>query len=453
MKQHTYENVIAFLKDTMKISSSLWFGDVAPKYFGEDFRYQRVLSCLPSDCSERHKINLLTAYFLVCFLTSAYPDEIWGDAVYESDVLRYKDIHRNYLAECHAVGISKGLIAKADDSLRFFEYGLRGLHASELLRRSFMTDVEISELLTDAVFLKNKNAVTNYTPEKWLKLFTKKREQYDDCPSKGQISSKKWTGFWLTRQGESHARCDDMSGMRRLDKDAWFAYVADGVGSCGFSHIGARVAGESFFDVISRAYNRYKNTPGNFMYYLQNAFARDAYQLWQKRVKKQGKEDISQYSTTFLFTFYCRAFVVCGMIGDGVFVVEKNGLTAEKKGYQMITDGFSDVVQHNVLNVNTLKNDPYKMQLVFYKPSEVSGVWMSSDGAMGMTFEALEDVLLADRSSYIHMASFFDEMRGLSKDAIYNRIRDLTFKFSRSNMSQGGRGDDCSIVFIKATES
>jgi hypothetical protein len=434
----------------MTVTSPLWFCDVGLRYFGKDFSYRRIESCLPADCTERHKINLLTAYFLVYFLTSAYPDEIWGNAVYESDVLRYKDIHRSYLSECNSVGIAKDLMAKADMSLRFVEYGVRGLHAETLLRRSFLNDVEIAELLTDAVFLKNKNTVTNYTPEKWLKLFTKKREHHHDCLVKGYMSSKKWSGFWATRQGESHARCDDMSGICKIDKDAWFAYVADGVGSCGASHIGAKLAGEAFFDIIRRAYARYKNAPGNFMYYLQNSFARDSCKLWQKRIKKQGKEDILQYSTTFLFTFHCRAFIVCGMIGDGVFVIEKNGATAEKKGYQVITDGFSDVVQHNVLNVNTLRLEPYKMQLVFYKPSEISGIWMSSDGALGVTFEALDSVLLADRTSYIHTASVFDKMRALSNEMIYNQILDFTYKFSRSNMSQGGRGDDCSIVFIKA---
>ena len=238
MNNSVYTRIVTFLKEAICAPSSQWFSETASKYFGRDFDYQRIHRCLPSDCNERHKTNLLTAYFLVYIITSNYPDEIWGQAA---------------------------------------------------------------------------------------------------------------------------------------------------------------------------------------------------------------------YSTTFLFTFHCRTFIACGMIGDGIFVVEKNGVSEKSKGYQVITDGFSDVIQHAVLNVNTLKIAPCKMQLVFYKPSEISGIWMSSDGAVGITFEAINNVLLADRSSYTNLSSVFDDMRNRTKEEVYNRVLDLTLKFSRSNTSQGGRGDDCSIVFIKAT--
>lgn len=451
MNNSVYTRIVTFLKEAICAPSSQWFGETASKYFGRDFDYQRIHRCLPSDCNERHKTNLLTAYFLVYIITSNYPDEIWGQAAYDSEVIRYKDIQRKYLTESTSVGILKSLVAKAENSLRFVEYGLRGFHTNKLLSKSAINDVGVAELLTDAVLLKNKNAVTNYTPEKWLRLFVAKAEQYNDCTSKGYMSSKKWFACWATRQGANHDRCDDISGVCKIDKDAWIAYVADGVGSCGASNIGAKLAGESFSDVMRSAYNKYKNAPHNLLYYLQTAFARDAYKLWQKRVKKHGEQDISQYSTTFLFTFHCRTFIACGMIGDGIFVIEKNGVSEKSKGYQVITDGFSDVVQHTVLNVNTLKIEPCKMQLVFYKPSEVSGIWMSSDGAVGITFEAINNVLLADRSSYTNLSSVFDDMRNRTKEDVYNRVLDLTLKFSRSNTSQGGRGDDCSIVFIKAT--
>ncbi len=451
MNNNIYERVSAFLYEATNASSLQWFFEFSGRNFDKNFDYLRIQRCLPENCIERHKVNLLTAYFIIYLLTDKYPDEIWGGNVYQSDVIKYKNISEKYFAECDAVDALKPLMKRAENDLRFVEYGIRGFHANQLISKSLIKDVGLAELLTDAVFLKNKNAVANYTPEKWLRLFKQKAVHIDEYICQGNIDLKKWIACWATHKGETHDRCDDISGVYKIDKDAWIAYVADGVGSCGASNIGAKFAGESFVDIMRCVYNKYKNSPNNLMYYLQTSFARDAFKLWQKRVKKHGEQDISQYSTTFLFTFHCRSFIACGMIGDGVFVVEKKGVSEKCKGYQIITDGFSDVVQHAVLNVNTLKNEPYKMQLVFYKPSEISGIWMSSDGAVGITFDVISNVLLADGGSYKKVSSFFENMRNRSKEDIYNHVLQLADQFSRSNTSQGGRGDDCSIVFIKAT--
>lgn len=450
MDNSAYKKIMAFLNEAINQSSPQWFKEAASTYCDKNFNLHRMQQYLPDDCSEYHKMNLLTAYFLIYLTTGNYPDEIWGDAVYNNVILKYKGIHQNYGTECRSAGISNTLIAKAEQSLRFVEYGLRGEQVNKLLSKTIIKDVGLAELLTDAALLKNKNSVANYSPPKWLRFFTETLAKQNECISKGHMDSKKWFACWATRQGANHERCDDMSGLIKIDKDVWIAYVADGVGSCSASNIGAKFAGEAFSDIMRSAYYKYKTSPGNLMYYIQTSFAQDAYNLWQKRVKKHGDEDTSQYSTTFLFTFHCRHFITCGMIGDGVFVIEKNGTS--DKGYQVITDGFSDIVQHTVLSVNTLRIAPYRMQLVFYKPSEVSGIWMSSDGGIGITFEKINNVLIADHSSYINVSHFFEDMRHLPKEEVLSSILDLTLKFSKSNISQGGRGDDCSIVFINKTQ-
>ena len=59
------------------------------------------------------------------------------------------------------------------------------------------------------------------------------------------------------------------------------------------------------------------------------------------------------------------------------------------------------------------------------------------------------DMLLPREAALTHGARHFDKLCGLSFEDTQSAVQEMCEKFSSANKYGGGRGDDCSIVYIK----
>ena len=453
-----FDEAIDMLKKIPATDNLLEIHNYFSKCFGNEYNSSKIESLMPNNCTIQVHRNLIIIYGLIYFISKRYPQEIWGNDVFnENNVLTmYKACNAEYYSSSSALNIPTKIKILNEKSLLFVEHGLRGALTKRLLDVAIIKNANIAEFLTEGAILKDKFFVTkSYDATKWIEFlksekanFEKKEipkvERHDIC--------KFWDLHAITMQGNNHTKCDDYSRISKIDNDAWFCCSADGVGSSPNSHIGSRLAAVAFETRIREAYLRYGCTE-KLMGYIQFSLAKDAVKLWIKSIWKETKEKqmpIANYSTTFLFTFCCKKFVVCGRIGDGNFIVEKKEeLSGEKYGYFSLNDGISGVVQTSVLSVAHLLQNPHAMQFTFFAPDEISGIIMASDGANGLMYKDIDGVLfpqLEDLSNAIEIIS------GLRKDDYENckqHLRQMCVKYSSSNKYSGGRGDDCTLIYIK----
>ena len=415
-------------------------------FLGRDFDIDRIRVLIPEGISEQKKINLYTVYALVSFFTHRYPDLVYGNEIVEREntLSKFKRAKSTLLCDCTGLDLPATWKRSLSEKLEESEQAVRCTMTAKFLSLSDFKNYSIAEFLSDAAVMKDLNFASSYTPRKWAELIAKTRQFSPVLPvASEQAFLRRHELYSATYMGENHTKCDDFSGVCKLDGDTWFAFSADGVGSVANSHIGARLAGHCFYACLARAYYRY--SPEKLAFYIQHYLARDAGMMWREKLGR----DFEKYVCTFLFSFGCRSFVACGMVGDGNFLIEKRDQTNEK-GYLQLSDGFSDTSSRGVKTVGHLAKNPYCMRICFFSPGEIGGILMTSDGANGMLFEPYGEVLLPRGASLAHGVRYFDTLSHLSPRDIAQAVQKMCEKFSSANKVGGGRGDDCSVVYIKA---
>ena len=412
---------------------------------------------------ENFKINLFTAYILIYICSNKYPDEIWGNNIGDK-IFDYFKRSKETQMLFDSLPITNDLKRLNNDQLNEIYNGIKGSLVGSLYNVSNLKNYNVIEELTYAAVYKEKPGGNIYTtPIKWLNFletiyetnYLLKKEII-----KKDINLKKWELHSVTIKGEHHKKCDDSSSVINFSDKNWCAYSADGLGSRSMSHIGSKIAGESFINCIKKMRKTLKFTFENvytdkMMYYIQNGLAKDIAKNWNKKVIKYIKENqldkqVDDFASTLLIAYGCEKFIACGIIGDGNLIIEKKPTTSSNEfGYTYMEDSFSDVVQKSVLNMTHLVKNPSIMQFRFFNPKEISGIILASDGANAIKFKNINGVLFANMGDLLNCSEIFNELRNLSFKNTSDYLENLCQKYSSGNKYGGGRGDDCSIVYIK----
>lgn len=454
------DGILCFLKKISDCQNNELMEETILEHFGNDIDLKRIKCFIPQECQNTQKyINLLTEYLIIFLLTDKYLDEIWDCNILEnSAIANCEKVIDDCFSELLLKELSLILLHEAKDKTNFIQYGIRGVLTNKLLACSFLKDVNLIERLTDSVIFKNKHTISNKKPLSWIADFSEIKEK-EKNQAISQMSQKTNKAFLhsITHIGNNHDKCDDYSDNLVIGEDIYFAYVSDGVGSSPFSDIGSKMLGESFCEIIYK-----KQKTKDMLSYMFSDFSNDLFCCWERKIKEYCKKEnktqksepfnLFDYAATFLFTLKYKNYIFCGMLGDGNFIVEKvySDLRAEKKyGYFELTDGFSGVVQNSVFTIATLKTNPRALRINVFDSQEISAILMTSDGASAIKSKSLDDICLMDLSDYLNAKQFFKEMRLKEFDEQKNYINELAYKYSLSNMTAGGRGDDCSISFIQ----
>ncbi len=469
-----------------------------PGYGDNPYDVERIRRLIPTDIeSEQVAENLFIVYTLIYFFSGQYPDDIWGEDVLTGDSVMhaYRRIRADYLSDVSALDLPSGISRHLSKSLDGSEDFICGSLTRRFLDVSHMQCANIAEDLTLAAILKEAHFIPKVaTPARWIDRLQQEADrlrqlalitdlpagvhrtgdeyalnEFKEPETVRVLSSVKLRGWQLhamSVKGANQAKCDDFSMVCTFEGCAWFACVADGIGSAPLAHVGSRVAAEVLRDILERAYRAGGNPfsrqrdprRGGLMHFIQYDLARHVSILWRRRLSAYfdnlpGADtyDFHACASTLLFSFGCPDFIACGMLGDGKFIVEKKkkGRDGETRyGYFFLTDGYSDVVSNGVLHMEHLRQSPDSMHIAFFKPSEISGILMATDGANALEYRNIGGILHAKQSSALYALPTMDMLRNGTYDECAARLRDLCIRFSASNLYSGGRGDDCSMVYV-----
>lgn len=433
------------------------------EYLNVNFDLSRI-EPLIEHYQENFKINLFTAYCLIFIYCGKYPDEIWNN----ESIINFFEYQKT-IKECQllfdSLPIANALKSVNNEQINELHSGMRGSFVGALYNVSNMKNYNILEELTYAAIYKEKPG-GNYhtTPSKWLKFIEdiyNKVYLAEDTIDKKSIVLKKWELQSVSKKGNSHNKCDDSATVVNFSDKSWGAYSADGLGSRVMSHIGSKFVGECFINCIKKMRRTFKFTFENeysdkMMYYIQNCLAKDIARSWKKKVNQYIKSkkvnyEVDDFASTLLIAYGCEKFVVCGMIGDGNLIIEKKPVTASNEfGYTYMDDCFTDVIQKSALNVTHLIDNPNIMQFRFFNPKEISGIILASDGANAIKYKNVDNILYSNMNDLLNSSNIFSELRNLNNKKRLLYLEELCNKYSLGNKFGGGRGDDCSIVYIKS---
>lgn len=432
---------------------------------------ERLESILPPETEKNAPLrqNLFVAATLVYLFCGQYPGELFGQ---ENGYVHYKHAKEAYLAACATLPVDRQMHIRNERALSEMEKGVRGAYLSRLLCASACRHVGVLEQLCDAMLRKDTCYAAKYTAADWAKMLTEAEQSRTGRATPVFAASQRTANHEfhaVTVRGENHKRCDDCSGIIRIHRGITLAYCADGVGSAAHSALGAQKVGQAFADQIAAICQRYRKSEdklyakllgvltGTQRFQNKNVYVATCESL-RNRLKRTvpdfDQTPLSDYATTFLFTLITDRFVACGKIGDGVFVVEKHEKLATQSlyGYLAVTDGISGEVQNNPMTVWHLEKNPSAVQVQIFSPVEVSAVLMATDGANALRFLPIGQILLAEDAQDKHVRAHLARLRSLSFAEADAALCEQALCCSDGNAMCGGRGDDCSLVYIRAKE-
>lgn len=427
------------------------------------FDYEKVEPLINS-YNEEFKINLFTAYYLLFLISDKYHDDIWGSDIglkINEYVLKSNECQKYF----DSLPISNDIKRKNNDEIESILLGVKGSIVGSLYNLSKIKNYNLVEELTYVSVFKEKPGGNIYkTPAKWLKflqeIYDEEFEKEKDIKQHNE-ELEKWELHSVSVKGESHKKCDDNSNVIKIDDKTWVAYSADGLGSRSMSHIGSKIAGECFVECIEEMHITLHNLcdvsySEKMIDYIQNNLTKEFSLLWQEKINEyivtnELEKTIDDFASTLLVSFGCDKFIMCGIIGDGNLIIEKNPVTASNNyGYTTMTDCFSDVVQKSVINITHLVDKPYIMQYRFFKCEEISSIILASDGANALCYKNIGGAIFPNMDDLLNSTKIFDELRELNFEDCSSKLLEYSLKFSKGNKFGGGRGDDCSIVYIKS---
>ncbi len=422
-----------------------------------------------SSYDEKIKLNLFLVYYLIYFLTKKFPDDLYGIQNNQNklnDYLTFERLSKDYFAKSFA---TNKITLEQSNLLSSLDYLIKGQYTNLLKQQSALKNQNILEMFTCIVLLKEQYYGTKFYNKEHLLEFINQEFNNEKKKVYPRTSSFKATRKYelhaVSYIGSNHTKCDDFSKVSALNPTTWFACSCDGVGSAPYSHIGSKVACEVLEDLLYKAYIKYENNSEKLMDYIFYELGYALGKLWRnhcvKEMKKQGyalqNNDFGKLASTVLFTFGTRYFIVLGQVGDGNFIVEKQEIfrnVVGKKGYLFLNDSFSGVMTSSIVSVAHLLDNPGALQLHFFKPSEISAVLMTSDGANAIRYKEINHVLLPQYQNNVHeVEAFMQELKNLNGRDLHQKLTDLALQYSSSNHYQGGSGDDVSLVYIKRKEN
>lgn len=325
----------------------------------------------------------------------------------------------------------------------------------------FVGQVKLFEILYD-VFV---DKYANYNVTIWQKKineFIGKKYNLVNNPA-NSVRRDKFELFAVSCEGlldkPGHHECEDASCAVAFDDNTWLAAAADGVGSCPYSGRGSRLAINKLREVIDRKlkedgyiepvadYHRRKKHGAlpkwsELMYFFRFELASALYKEWASAIRGtdgESPDNPNDFATTLQFAFGCKAFVVCGKVGDGLMFLSKREIIGERvcDGGRFIDDGISGVTQPEVITVAHLGGNPSALRTDFYVSGEVRDIIIASDGAeyvLGSGVRALKNTT--------------EYLRGLPFEKRRAALESLSKRGADYNETQGGSGDDSTVVHV-----
>lgn len=399
--------------------------------------------------NSRQKINYLVATVVLYGLTRQYPESIWNDELFSCyDSLFLNKISDSALKNDRDLAIFSEKFDTLYSQLRTYVM----YRARKRLNSFCRVNVKVAEMLVRCFITK----YYMFSPELWISALDEMKPEnksvYNIRPDTDvDLKTGFCEGHSISVQGERHITCDDYSGVFTLEDDVMLAFSADGVGSSALSRYGSRAAGKALEQCFTLKFSPSKSSIGDLLQYLYTDFPRDLEELWEQNIFDENGQQLppQECLTSLLFTLVCSKIVVCGMVGDGVFVVEKTERKEDRvyQGYFRLTDGVSGVTSKGIQHLLMLKSNPCALRIQIFSSSEVSSVVMASDGAEGLLYENIGGSLTAFED-VLHSRPYIQALNNTPYEERKELMKKLAFRYSRSNSTAWGMNDDCSIVYV-----
>ena len=239
-----------------------------------------------------------------------------------------------------------------------------------------------------------------------------------------------WVSVDYSIQGKSHQRtntpCQDKTVCTTFN-GVYVAALADGAGSCIFSHFGAEVTTLAISELLQSNFDEYFRNSNSLQ--VKKQLIEKINEKLQKTAEKL-KSTIDELSSTLLFVAIKDSRFILGHIGDGVIGYIKN---AEIKVASAPDNG--EFVNTTIFT--TSRDVIKKMKIIKGEVSSIDGFILMSDGP--------EAVFYNKRNKYL--------ARGLKKLTLlsqlipqdnFRKILDITFNNQILKFTQ----DDCSLIFL-----
>lgn len=451
--------------------------EACPSLSGVDVgRYPELLRTMKRQ-TPPYSNNVFAAFLLFYVLScGAYPQDCWAGAAAEPGATVLGQICEQTTALSSALS-KAGADEAAEDVYRVERVYRRGVERADLegltTEETHVGLVKIYEMLWEVFVTKYEG----YSIPFWSKALPGYRDKAfairEGCEYREQRGNVEI--YAVSYEGKlskpMHLYCEDCCLVEFFDKNTWLAVSADGVGSCENSYYGSGFAVKALRDVIEKylkrnriiGRRRARDEQGNkqrlkaisddawakLMHYLRFDLAKALYAAWASAVRDSDafKSDpnaaLEQFTTTLQFAFGCKAFVACGRLGDGTYLVRKQeeGGSGRYQGCLLLNDGISGVTQTAVWTVAHLGNAPSAMLVDFYRLEEVTDIVITSDGvdgAVGGTAEAAN--------------AFARRMRELPFEKRCEVLSATARDCSDCNETNHGSGDDSTIVHIVLKE-
>ena len=417
------------------------------------------------------KNNLYTAYVLFyVFSSGKYPENCFSGVAEKAEdtaVGAVNSAGKELATRLSQAGCAK-LADKARELAKSFQRQTESADIAAIARgEQNVGIVKICELFWEVFVTKYGNYRPIFWKNKLAEFCGKKYAIRESCEFKEQGKSVEI--YAVSYEGKLnkplHYVCEDCSFVTVYDENTWLAVSADGVGSCETSYLGSQFATETLSDTIVGYLQSHhlltgdkkrkglggKLKPvtaeewGRFMYFLRFELATEFYDAWESAVRmseefqKAPESEVGQFTSTLQFAFGCEAFIACGRIGDGSYFVrkkERNG-SGYLQGGTLLNDGISGVTLTAVLTIAHLKTNPTALQIDFFRPDEITDIVMSSDGVSGALGDTVEEV-----------NKFTCKMRALPFEQRCKALSAVARACSDYNETQGGSGDDCTLVHV-----
>lgn len=222
-------------------------------------------------------------------------------------------------------------------------------------------------------------------------------------------------GFAFSQQGSSHVLggkpCQDYCDMRYLVKQrTLIAVMADGLGSCSLSHIGAACAVQAALDTIAGTIQTLPvSAKGRVKFDYEALFDR-AFTVARQSVERLAEEQqrpVPVYQSTLTAVIYNAGTLYCCHVGD-------DGVVAR------FSDGTVGMVTRRMKGEEA--NSVYPLQTgmweVTVSPKQVSGFMMATDGVLDAFVKDARHIPYFEGIYYPFMASAMDRLERENADEV-----------------------------------
>ncbi len=243
-----------------------------------------------------------------------------------------------------------------------------------------------------------------------------------------------WKSAFSYVTGKSHIKkslpCQDraFSFQKRHSSGAFHGVaLADGAGSCLYSHIGAKFITENILKFISSKFSylfsKVKNPQKAILSHIEKEL---------KNLAKTKKIPLKELSSTLLFVGVKNQKIIAGHIGDGVIGILKRDGTLQILSFPENGE-FS-----NSTYFTTTESYPNRLRIYKMDAEKISGFILLSDGSAESLYDKQNKVLAPANKTIINW------LQKASEEEVAKALNDNLQKIISQKTI-----DDCSIAIMR----